>query len=147
MKIFYSLIIILSGFCCVGNFYDLHFFLNETNSNPYSLFIGSRASVIRKEMYVAASLAKEVLKGRLVIKKVQGLPGDGVQVMGQTVFLDGKNMGSIQSSSLSAISATIIPPDYYFLSSENKEFSFDSRYAEFGLVKTDNIKYQLWPIF
>lgn len=153
LVIFYALLSLLSVICGVGYFYDLHFFLNHTNSNPYTLFIGWRIQDIKKQMYVAAfpeeAMAKQALKGHMVIKKVQGVPGDQVHIIDKTVFLDGQSMGSIQETTipLSPITATTIPASYYFLSSDNKEWGFDSRYAEFGLTQTANIRYQLWPIF
>ena len=147
---------LLCFFCFFSSVYEIRLFLNETDSNPYTLFIGSKMRYVKKNIYIAAfpdvEIVKCALKGRAVIKKIKGMPGDEIHVEGNEVFLEGEYVGSIEESKnpnlfLSSLKETCIPDDSYFLSSDNTLSSFDSRYAEFGLVKKENIRYQLWPIF
>lgn len=82
------------------------------------------------------------VEGQTIIKRVIGLPGETLQVIDETVYIDGKivngeynfftaDMGILESP-------YIVGEDEYFLMGDNREESCDSR--EFGSVKKENIK-------
>lgn len=89
------------------------------------------------------------------IKRIIGMPGDVVQVRGQQVFVNGKALVEPylrhtnpalghtggQSPScryLYACNPAMVPPDSYFVMSDNRDNSQDSRY--WGYVKREKIK-------
>lgn len=84
-------------------------------------------------------------------KQVKGLPGDHIVIVGDQLFLNDEHLGKILEKSRSGHAMTPIeegriPEGFLFLQASHKE-SFDSRYAEFGLIPVSSIKERLWPIF
>lgn len=78
-------------------------------------------------------------------KIVTGMPGDRISVKNGAVFVNNIEKGKIIEN-FRSIEDVIIPEEYYFLIGAHPE-SFDSRYAEFGLVPGHAIKENLCPIF
>ena len=86
-----------------------------------------------------------------LFKQIVGMPGDQIVIHHQRVFINGQDYGHIYDSSpsglsLSPISEGIIPAGFFFVYATHSQ-SFDSRYAEFGLVAKEQLKENLWPIF
>lgn len=78
-------------------------------------------------------------------KRVVGMPGDVVEIKNKSIYINGFDKGKILEP-FRAINEGIIPADFYFMLGNHPE-SFDSRYAEFGLVPIKLIKAKLCPIF
>jgi len=79
-----------------------------------------------------------VFTKRLIAKE-----GDHIKVSKGTVFVNDKPVASLKEKTLKGepltpIQAQIIPYGYIFVLGDH-ERSFDSRYEEFGLVRTDHI--------
>jgi len=151
----YFFIFLIASCFLIVKFFEIGFFLNTSNSSPYTLFIGHKTQLFERDMYVVAFPDSEPVKKYLddtpLIKKLIGVPQDDIHISNNNVYLNQKYVGIIQKSKtgahLSGITEKIIPEDYYFLISDNTKDGFDSRYAEFGLIKKENLKYQVWPIF
>lgn len=146
------LLVFLNGYCAINllteGTYCMHFRLNSSNSLPFYLFKTSSLTNLEREMYVSFA---HPYSYQDLFKQVVGLPGDPIVICDQHVFVNGNDYGYIYLRSpsglkLSAISEKVIPEGYVFVHATHPE-SFDSRYAEFGLVAKAQLKERLWPIF
>ena len=73
-----------------------------------------------------------------VIKRVVGVPGDKIEVRDRQVFVNGREIGRAKpltrtGEPLTPIQLQTIPDNHVFVAGEHID-SYDSRYAEFGLV-------------
>lgn len=146
------LALVINMYCAVyiltDGAYCNHIRINSTNSLPFYVFSTSHLDSIERGDYV--SLIHH-LSYQDLFKQVVGLPGDKILINDQQAFVNGINCGHIyplspSGKSLSPISDGIIPEGFIYVHATHPE-SFDSRYAEFGLVALDQLKEKLWPIF
>lgn len=124
--------------------------INRSDSLPYTLFVSLTG---KKE-----SLQKKTIVGFLhpmskdkIAKEVVGLPGDEIAIKEDLLYLNGRVVANIQQETskgvkLTPIAQGVIEEGYIFVLGKH-ELSFDSRYAEFGLVEINSICETLWPIF
>lgn len=87
----------------------------------------------------------------IVIKQVKGVPGDVVLHINHKVFVNDQLIGPIFSLSRDQRTLTpgiqgIIPEGSYFVAGKH-ERSFDSRYAEVGLLTVENIYGKAYKLF
>ena len=86
-----------------------------------------------------------------VAKIVKGLPGDLIFIDKEHVYINESDLGCIKLVSdsgrcYSPIAEGCIPENSFFVSTPHFN-SFDSRYAEFGLIKGEWIQGELCPIY
>lgn len=79
------------------------------------------------------------------IKRVIGLPGETIQIVGDTIYIDGKvlkeNYGKDPMTESGIASEPLkLGKDEYFVLGDNREVSEDSRYEEVGPVSRDKIE-------
>ena len=151
MKIFKLIVLISACFYLVslvimGQFFGVRYTVSE--SLPYKFFISRPCSHIVKNQYVAFEHPKSAV---LVAKQVIGIAGDYISMQGGHLCINEQDYGHVLEISpsgmhLHPIAERRIPEGYVFVYAPNPE-SFDSRYQEFGLVKTEQLKETLWPIF
>lgn len=89
------------------------------------------------------------------IKRIIGLPGETVQIIGSVIYINGiplrENFGK-EPIHYQGIAADPIQldQDEYFVLGDNREVSFDSRYEKVGPVKRKNIGgraiVRVWPL-
>lgn len=120
---------------------------NETASLPDRFFVlaldgaGIGHAPFVRGCLVAFHVADTVRHyppGMVFIKRLVGLPGDAITWQGDTVYVGGAKVGAAQprnrfGESLSRTPAGVIPPGHYFVATPHPD-SYDSRYAEIGLV-------------
>lgn len=137
----------------------LHFYIpsrqlglrvNQTDSLPYRVFTHAKADPNAFKYGDIVSFSHPYSKIPLA-KLLMGLPGDTVKVDRNYVFVNDENLGEIKQEApsgmrLTPITSGPIPAGYVFVYGEHVE-SFDSRYAEFGLIKIDDIQEVLCPIY
>jgi len=153
---FYFVMMLIGGLCLIGRHYEVRFFKNISKSSPHKLFLGCKTCAIERDMYAIvlpeSRLVKQYLGEVPIIKRILGMPGDQIQIHERKIFLNNEYVGEVEPSrikdiQLSAIKEKTIPESSYFLVSDNTIDGFDSRYEEFGLIKQEQIKYRVWPIF
>ena len=89
------------------------------------------------------------------IKRIIGLPGETIQITGDTIYIDGKvleeNYGK-EPMTYAGIAAepVTLGEDEYFLLGDHREVSFDSRYDQVGVVGKKQIAgkavVRIWPM-
>ncbi len=87
-------------------------------------------------------------KSRCYIKRVVGKPGDKVQIRDGVVYVNGEpfdteDTETIESAGLAQEEITV-GEDEYFVLGDNRESSEDSRYANIGNVKKEDIVGKAW---
>ncbi len=94
--------------------------------------------------------------GKSNVKRVIGLPGEEVQITDGFVYIDGKKLEAERGLNTAVLPGLAENPvtlgeDEYFLLGDNREGSEDSRFANIGNVKRDQIQGKVWlrlmPLF
>ena len=83
------------------------------------------------------------------VKRIVGLPGDTVQIQDGQIYIDGevlvKDIYSYEIVDAGVASEEIeLKPDEYFVLGDNHESSVDSRMADIGNVKREDIYGRIW---
>lgn len=133
-------------------------FFNWTPSLPYRVAWLERGaqSLQRGDFIVfafdgAAQARYPGLHGQPFFKIVRGLPGDVVTVAGRRVAINGEEVGAAKEraydrSPLAPITPTVIPPGHFYVQGISPD-SFDSRYRDSGLVRTEQVIGVVVPLF
>lgn len=121
---------------------------NVSNSLPYSYFLCRKITDVHLGMFVTFNHPKSKFA---IAKQLIGLPGDMLAIRNQKLFINEVEYGALQPYTLSGqvihpITEETIPQGYCFVYAPHP-YSYDSRYAEFGLVPLDSLKEELWPLF
>ena len=121
---------------------------NISESLPFSYFLALPIKEVKKGIYVLFEHPKEPI---LVAKRLVGLPGDEIKIENATLYINELYCGDIQKqfsskADLQPISEGKINENYVFVLGLHP-LSFDSRYAEFGLIPISHLRKQLWPLF
>ncbi len=87
--------------------------------------------------------------GKTNIKRVIGLPGETVQIVSGSIFINGERLESDEALSYVALAGlaenpVILDEDEYFLLGDNRDSSEDSRFANIGNVKRSRIRGKVW---
>lgn len=121
---------------------------NVSESLPFSYYFGYKVTEPARGMYVTFEHPKSKI---LIAKRIAGVPEDFIAIRDSRVFINNIHYGYIQNRSpsgmsLSPIQEGEIPKGYVYVAGSHPS-SFDSRYAEFGLVAISQLKERLWPLF
>lgn len=150
-KLSSSLILLLGlgVFCTSMALPETHFRLNASSSLPQTLFLATRFRPPFAKGQIV-SIDHPILE-LPVGKIVAGMPGDCISISNDVLFLNETEIGKIQTTTKSGktyspINEGIIEEGSYFVYTPHPD-SFDSRYAEFGLIREEWIAEVLWPIF
>lgn len=85
----------------------------------------------------------------LHIRRVIGLPGETIQILGGRILIDGeaykegKDFPMISNPGLASSSITLESGEYFVLG-DNRNNSEDSRYADVGMIKKRYIAGKIW---
>jgi signal peptidase I len=82
------------------------------------------------------------------VKRVIGLPGETVQIINETIYINGKpliaeGLSHVTLSGLAAEPVTL-GDDEYFVLGDNRDSSEDSRFANIGNVRREEIRGCIW---
>jgi len=125
---------------------------NITESLPYKHFFIVRHTKVAVGDYIIFDAPKySKYAGMKLIKQVVGMVGDEVLTEGEHVFVNGEDVGVAKKHSKAGEALTItqelqIPVGKYYVATPHID-SYDSRYAEFGLIDEKDIigiAYPLW---
>ena len=132
--------------------------VNWTPSLPYHVALMQfQQRPVRRGDLIVFAFAGEAqahyrgLRGQPFFKRVRGVPGDVVTVSDRTVFVNGEAVGRAKTHAydghpLAPIAPVVIPPGHYYVQGIGLH-SFDSRYAESGLVRDGQVLGIVQPIF
>ena len=84
---------------------------------------------------------------RNFVKRVIGVPGDTVEIVDGTVYVNGQALHEpyVTFSDLGSMSPTVIPMDGYFVLGDNRAASNDSR--SWGVVPGENVIGRAWAAY
>lgn len=117
--------------------------INLSRSLPNTVYLAKITNQNVRDQIVLFSLANSKKVGKIIA----GLPGDQLQIVDGTVFINGIQRGEKgKEVDLSYLQISKIPEGYFFALGLSSD-SFDSRYEVFGLVPLDSIKERLCPIY
>jgi len=132
---------------------------NWTPSVPYQVAIVQygHSQILGHGDYIVYAFDGEAqhiypgLRAQPFFKRIGGVPGDRVTVIGRQVFVNDKSVGVAKAATfdghpLALIADTVIPPGYYYVQGTHPD-SFDSRYRESGLVRMDQVIGKVTPLF
>lgn len=132
---------------------------NWTQSLPYSVvYVDYRPGPLRRGDFVVYQFSGEAglrdypgLKDQALFKRVAGMPGDSVTVVGREVFVNGQPVGRAKTHAfdrrpLQPISPVVIPPGFLYVQGTSPD-SFDSRYSTSGLVSLRDVRAKVHPLF
>jgi conjugal transfer pilin signal peptidase TrbI len=123
---------------------------NSSESLPYSIFVGIKTQNECLDYGMIITFNHETNQIPLA-KQITGLPGDSINIANGHIYVRGEDLGEVKTVSpsgyrLTPLTERIVPEGYLFVSGKH-ELSFDSRYAEFGLIPMDAVQEELWPVF
>jgi conjugal transfer pilus assembly protein TraW len=128
--------------------------VNLTDSLPQKIFLVQKGVFPQRNDYVVFNKANKWYK-RDFVKQVIGVEGDEIKHLENKVWILSKENQIIQAGVakpvslkgefLTRISPTIIAKGYYFVHAPHKD-SLDSRYADIGLISTNEIIGKATPI-
>jgi len=158
----YLPIVTIWGFAYARLFIDpvprLPLLFSLTPSLPYRIALLQRGPhTLQRGDFIVFSFDGEAqnsypgLHGQPFFKIVRGLPGDTVTVAGRQVAVNGENVGMAKPHAydhqpLTPIAPIIIPPGHYYVQGTSPD-SFDSRYRDSGLVRTEQVIGVVIPLF
>lgn len=123
---------------------------NLSNSLPGRMFIGTTWKFTPKRGDTITF--DHPMFGAPIAKIVAGVAGDEVYTLSGHIIINGADRGLVLDKSprsgkpLTPIQPCIIPEGYVYVWAPHPE-SFDSRYAEIGLIHISRIKERLWRVF
>lgn len=131
----------------------LHYRVNVSASLPWSVARIEYGRVPARGDYMIYRYRGDLpgLPSHTFFKRVAGVAGDTIRVVGRTVWVDDRLIGVAQAMThagivLAPIAPGVIPQGYLFAQGDNPA-SFDSRYAEEGLVPVDSVLGVAYPVF
>ena len=132
---------------------------NWTPSLPYKVAVVDYGSALlaRGDLVVysfegpAGQGAYPGLRHQALFKRVAGVAGDVVTVQGRDVFVNGALVGRAKTHAfdrrpLEPIAPTVIPAGQLYVQGTSID-SFDSRYSLSGLVRVQDVRAKVIPIF
>jgi signal peptidase I len=89
--------------------------------------------------------------GTYYIKRIIGLPGETVQILDGSVYINGEKLeehygNEVMEEAGIAAEPVTLGVDEYFVLGDNRNQSEDSRFADMGNVKLEDIEGKVWAV-
>ena len=135
----------------IGVFLVLIFAIGDTvavNHIAYALFRPKRGDIVQfsvsEDSHAAAAQA-----GTVYIRRVIALPGETIQIMDGTVYINGYPLKEEYASAATAYGGIVasqltLNNDEYFVMADNRSNNFDSRDSTVGPILRDDILGKVW---
>ncbi len=127
--------------------------INTTESVDHHFFLLKKKAVSKIYDYIVFKKTSQGVlpDNTLFIKKVMGSAGDEITHDKNKLFVNGVYLGDIKTKSkegqpLSAGFVGVIPSNYFFVGTIHPD-SFDSRYAQMGLIHESEIIAVAYPFW
>jgi len=122
--------------------------VNTSRSLPHYLYLVHKRQVPARGKFVAFF---HPLFSGILIKRVEGVGGDTIEIRGNNVYVGNRNVGPLvdrnfRGEPLHPIQCRVVPEGYYFVAGDHRK-SFDSCYEAFGLVHQSQVEGRAWAIF
>lgn len=119
-------------------------FSRSESAAPALYLVSPLTRPLRRGDYVSLPTPPNPYIDAQVIKRVRGVAGDRIERDGPIIRINGAEVARVKpqgrrGETLTPIAVGLIPDGYVYLSGTHRD-SFDSRYAEFGLVPVDLIE-------
>jgi|TARA_R110002096_G_scaffold14761_4_gene51999 conjugal transfer pilin signal peptidase TrbI len=126
------------------------FGLNMTESLPHWAFVVDAEALATKGELAMFEVPDNAYYDRPFVKRIVGVEGDVIEVRGRRIYVAGVFVGEAKPFAqsgrpLEAIESQVIPAGYVFMSGEHID-SYDSRYAEIGLIPRERIIGRAFPV-
>lgn len=127
------------------------FGLNMTESLPHWAFIvDDHRMPVRGDMAMFEVPNNPYYQGQPFVKRVAGIAGDRVENRDGRIFIAGEFVGEAKPEArdgrpLEAIQDIVIPEGYVFMLGTHRD-SYDSRYAEIGLIPLERVIGRAQPV-
>ena len=124
--------------------------IGQTPSLPYRYYFTVKG--LTPQLYDLASIKGHTTayhpQHLSYVKRLAGVSGERITIKDNKLFIGGRFIGTLRTHTrcgqpLTPLKAQFIPQGYVFVSADHPH-SFDSRYAEFGLVKRKHIQGKTW---
>ena len=154
----WSFWILLSVFFAVSLMYAFGFRTNVIGNAMEQVLYSNQQIMINRLVYqmgdpkrgdIVAFLPNGNENSHYYIKRVIGLPGEKIQIIGGYVYIDGEKLveeGTYDKIADPGIAENEIKlgKDEYFVLGDNRNFSEDSRSGNIGVVKSSYIIGKVW---
>jgi len=127
--------------------------MHPTIENENTVLINKMAYALTmpKRYDVVAFKKSGIQSNKVYIKRIIGVPGDTIQIKDRQIYINGtllsddKYNNNILTPGIAANELTL-KDNEYFLLGDNRNNSEDSRFANIGLVKKEDIIGTVWMI-
>ncbi|WOB11132.1 conjugative transfer signal peptidase TraF [Piscinibacter gummiphilus] len=144
----------------VGHAPLLPILFNWTDSLPYSVaYVDYTSKSLSRGDFIVYAFSGEAaqrdypgLLHQPFFKRIVGVPGDQVTTKDRDVFVNGTFVGRAKTHTkdkklqLQPIGSVLIPPGHFYVQGTSPD-SFDSRYANSGLVSASDVAAKVHPLF
>ena len=126
-------------------------FSRSESATPAVYLVSPGDGHLRRGEFVYMTTPPNPYHDATVIKRVRGVEGDRLEVDGHVVRINGSEVGRAKPAGrrgevLTPIASGIIPEGYIYVAGTHRD-SFDSRYAEFGLVPVELVEGEADALF
>lgn len=127
--------------------------MKPTIENESTVLINQMAYALTspKRFDIVAFKKRGIQSNKVYIKRIIGMPGDTIQIKDKQIYINGALLSddpynnNILTPGIAAQELTL-KENEYFLMGDNRNNSEDSRFANIGLVKKEDIIGTVWMI-
>jgi len=148
-------VILLAAALILGRMFFFHTLRIEGTSMNHTLQSGDVVLVLNHRLNARPERGDIVecsfpMRDGTYVKRVVGLPGEKIEIIGSDLYIDGQLLSERYVSSEATDYAVQLGEDQYLLLGDNRAESYDSRETEIGPVGPEQligrVVCRLWPM-